>query len=187
MAGSRTEVDGFIYEWVEQLDSSMVGQIRGLFNAVLETETVIGFPRPLRSDEGSDFFEGLAFDIRLKRKQLLMIREGGEHAAGMVILAQNSQPNCQHIAELSKCIIHPVYRGQRILDEGLKVVIARCQDIGVDIVTMDVRKGSRAEKIWLQLGFVPFGELGDYARVNGRREAGIFMSANIQDLGRARR
>ena len=186
MVGSRTETKSFTYDWVDQLNGELIEQVRGLFNAVLETETVIGFPGPLRQDEGNDFFDGLGLDVRLKRKQLLIIRTDEARAVGMVILSQNSQPNCRHIAELSKSIIHPDYRGQGILDDGLKAVIVRCQEIGVEVVTMDVRKNSRAEKIWRQLGFVPFGELADYARVNGRQEAGVFMSAHLHELGRNR-
>lgn len=186
MAGSRTEANGFIYEWVGQLDSAQMKGIRGLFNSVLETETVIGFPGPLRDDEGGEFFEGLRLDIQLKRKQLLLVTGPDGQAVGMLLLSQNSQPNCKHQAELSKCIIHPAFRGQGILDEGLKSLAAHCQRIGVDLLLMDVRKGSRAEKIWRQLGFTPFGELADYARVDGRQEAGLYMSAPVQQLGRAR-
>jgi ribosomal protein S18 acetylase RimI-like enzyme len=185
MAGSRTDVNGFLYEWVTSVDAARMKQIRALFNAVLETETVIGFPGPLREEEGQAYFDGLAQDVQLQRKDLMLVQQGPERrAVGMVLLSQNSQPNCRHIAELSKCIIHPEFRGQGVLDDGLRALAAHCQQLGVDLLTMDVRKGSRAEKIWRQLGFTPFGELADYARVNGRSEAGIFMSAPISALGR---
>lgn len=184
MAGSRTEVKGFVYEWLDQLDNDQLKQIRGLFNAVLETETVIGFPEPLRDDEGHEFFEGLRLDLQLKRKQLLLVQGPEKQVVGMVLLSQNSQPNCRHMAELTKCIVHPTYRGQRILEEGIKVLAARCKEIGVDMLVMDVRKGSRAEKLWRLLGFVPFGELADYARVNGQQEAGLFMSVPVEQFGR---
>jgi len=184
MTTARTDDEGFLYEWVTTLDGHHLVQIRRLFNAVLETETVIGFPAPLENGESQGFFDELAQDVRLRRKDLLLVRAPNESVVAMLLLSQNAQPNCRHIAELSKCIIQPEYRGQGVLDGGVKALAERCREIGVDVLTMDVRKGSRAEKIWRLLGFTPFGELPDYARVAGKVEAGVYMWARADGLGR---
>ena len=102
----------------------------------------------------------------------------------MVLLTANGQPNCRHLAEISKCIIHPSSRGRGLLSVGFQHVLARCRVRRIDVVTLDVRKGTRAEQLWLALGFRPFGELNDYARTDGKTHAGTYLYASVDDLMR---
>lgn len=181
MLGSRVDSGSVEIAWVKEIDARLAGEIRALFNAVLETEDVIGFPGPLADGEGESFFDGIRLDVRLGRKHALFVRSGGELVA-MVLLSQNGQPNCRHLGEVSKCMIHPRHRGRGILEAGLRALRARCDELGVEVLTLDVRKGTRAEALWRRLGFLPFGELPDYARVGGRTEAGVFMWAPVASL-----
>lgn len=185
MLGSQVDSTHIELEWVKEIDARLVGEIRALFNAVLETEDVIGFPGPLRDGEGEPFFEGVRLDVRLGRKHALIARSGGALVA-MVLLSQNGQPNCRHLGEVSKCMIHPRHRGRGILDAGLRALCARCHELGIEVLTLDVRKGTRAEALWRHLGFSPFGELPDYARVGGRTEAGVFLWAPVARLAGSR-
>jgi GNAT superfamily N-acetyltransferase len=182
MSGSTIESRERSFEWVGALEAEAIGELRALFNAVLATDDVIGFPAPLREDEGEAFFAGMALDVRLGRKQMLLARDGGALAA-MVLLAPNGQPNCRHLAEVSKCMVHPEHRRTGMIGWGLRHVRTRCRELGIEILTLDVRKGSPAERLWLHLGFQPFGELSDYARVGGRSEAGVFMWGEVERLG----
>ncbi|AUX23374.1 GCN5 family acetyltransferase [Sorangium cellulosum] len=181
MLGSQVDSADIEIAWVEEIDARFAGEIRALFNAVLETEDVIGFPGPLRGGEAEPFFEGVRLDVRLGRKRALVVRSCGELVA-MVLLSQNGQPNCRHLGEVSKCMIHPRHRGRGILEAGLRALCARCHELGIEVLTLDVRKGTRAEGLWRRLGFSPFGELPDYARVGGRTEAGVFMWAPVARL-----
>jgi hypothetical protein len=50
------------------------------------------------------------------------------------------------------------------------------------VIYLDVRAGTVAAELWKSFGFVPFGKLADYARVNGRRYQGLYMSQKTSSL-----
>jgi GNAT superfamily N-acetyltransferase len=189
MDGSKTEVSGLRFGWLdERIGATDVEQIRGLFNASLALDDMIGFSGPIPAGEQAGFFDGLRFDLERRRKEALLVHGSDGALVAMALLSRNGQPNCRHIAEISKCIVHPLHRGRGILTAGLRCLLARCQRQGIDVLTLDVRQGSRAERLWCALGFQPFGELPDYARVKGQIHRGVYLWARLDDLmARARR
>lgn len=54
--------------------------------------------------------------------------------------------------------------------------------LGIELLTLDVREGSRAHRLWSTLGFASFGVLNDYARVNGVSHRGHYMVQRVDDL-----
>ena len=49
-------------------------------------------------------------------------------------------------------------------------------------LVLDVREGTRAHALWERFGFQTYGVLDDYARVNGQRFRGHFMSQTVASL-----
>lgn len=171
-------------KWVDILNESRLAQLRELFNAVLEQDNLVGFPRPFKDHEGEAYFRGLALDVELGRKDVLFVLKDRIELVGTVFLARNPPGNCHHIGEVSKAMIHPKHRGGDILMFGFRSLLDRCADQGIDILNLDARTGSRSEALWCRLGFVPYGTLADYSRVDGKSYAGTYLTARLPDLQR---
>jgi hypothetical protein len=181
MPGSQREPVAVTFAWVTQMDHRLQSEIRALFNASLELDDMIGFPGPLAADD-DDYLAGLQFDVAAGRKQLLVGRAADGTFVAMALLTPSGMPNCRHLAEVSKCIIHPAWRGVGVLAAGLPELLTHCVTSGIEVLTLDVRKGTRAESLWQMLGFRVFGELPDYSRPNGRPEAGVYLWAPVHEL-----
>ncbi len=171
----------FTFRWLDKLNQVDGSMVIELFNSVIMTETVIGFTEQIEALEGESIIQTLNLDLSLNRIKLLLMTQHG-NAAAMVIYKTNQQPNCKHMVDLSKGIIHPTYRGANLLREAFLEISAQCTRDGVDLITLDVRKNSRPHMLWSKLGFKQYGELVDYARVNGESCSGIYMYQTISDL-----
>lgn len=57
-----------------------------------------------------------------------------------------------------------------------------CQAKGIELLTLDVREGTRAHRLWQRFGFQTYGVLDDYARVNGVKHRGHYMAQSVQSL-----
>lgn len=178
---ARTDVS---WLWQRALNDAARAQIRTLFDQTLESETTIGFAAPMTDRQAEDYLDGLQADLERGRKEIMLGRTQEGEVIAMVLLARDPQPNCGHRAELSKCIIRPSHRGNGVLLSGLHALVDHCRQENIHTVTLDVRQGSRAEAVWRKLGFVQFGELRDYAHIDGRVEAGVYMSGDIVELAR---
>lgn len=171
------------YDWPTVLDQDVQGEILSLMNKVLETEDTIGFPGPLSEEEGKSVIGSLASSVATGSKHLLLMRElQTDRIVGHLILSPSALPNCRHVAEVSRVFVHPEYRGVTSIRIGMREVLARCEKIGVDTVTLDVRANTRIHKLWQALGFDTIGIMQDYARVNGKTYAGCYMYQSITVL-----
>ena len=171
------------YDWPAVLEQSVQQEIFHLMNQVLEKEDTIGFPGPLSKEEGESVIGSLAGSVATGAKNLLLMRELETHqVVGHLILSPSSLPNCRHVAEISRVFVHPEYRGVTSIRIGMREVIARCERIGIDTLSLDVRANTRIHKLWQALGFDTIGIMQDYARVNGKSYAGCFMYQSIAVL-----
>jgi ribosomal protein S18 acetylase RimI-like enzyme len=102
--------------------------------------------------------------------------------ACLVILSRSSMPNCRHIADLSKGVVHPSYRGSGLVARAFSEVVRLCQAQGIELLTLDVREGTRAHRLWQSFGFQTYGVLDDYARVDGVKHRGHYMAQTVESL-----
>lgn len=181
MPGSKRDPVDIVFAWTETLDDDLSRRIRDLFNASLELDDIIGFEHPL-DDVACEYLDGLRSDVNGGRKRLLVGHGEDGALVCMAVLSRSALPNCRHIAEVSKCIILPSRRGTGILGAGLKELLAHCAASGIDVLTLDVRKGTRAEVLWKTIGFRAFGELPDYARTGGQTHSGVYLWAPVHEL-----
>lgn len=172
------------FDWPGRLDAADREGVAALYNAVNRTESLIGFPRELTREEGACITERLDDDLRRGRCELMLIRSH-EAVVGMVILSTSALPNCKHIVELTKGIIHPDQRATGLLRCAFLEVARHCKERGLERVVLDVRENSRSHQIWSYLGFREFGRLEDYARVDGNVFSGVYMHQSVDDLMRA--
>lgn len=171
------------YDWPTELDDKVQSEIFLLMNLVLENEDTIGFPGPLTEEEGKSVIGNLARSVLSGDKHLLLMRELETHRiVGHLILSPSSLPNCRHVAEISRVFVHPEYRGVASIRFGMREVLACCERIGIESITLDVRANTRIHKLWQVLGFDTIGIMQDYARVNGKSHAGCYMYQSTEVL-----
>src|SRR5579872_4642953 len=103
--------------WLDSLSANEQEKVFHLTNAVIAQDDTIGFAEPLSYLQGMAVAASLALDVRVGRRCVL-VAETGQEFVGLVILTQNGLPNCKHIAELTRGIIHPRFRGQGILEHA---------------------------------------------------------------------
>jgi hypothetical protein len=169
------------YRWPRNLDDDLAAAIVALYNDSIKTEDVLGFTQPLTDGPARIVTAAIDGALRRGEKHFFGIYMRAE-LIGMALLTPNALPNCSHIVEWSKGIIHSEYRGSGVLKPALYALGLHCREMGWDIVTLDVRAESRAHRIWSLFGFQEYGRLADYARIQGRAQAGAFMFARVADI-----
>jgi GNAT superfamily N-acetyltransferase len=178
---SESLVSRIDYRWPQSVDEELAASIVALYNDSIRTESILGFTAELSDEAGRNVTDAIAGALRRGEKHFFGIY-AGVALIGMALLTPNSLPNCRHIVEWSKGIIHSRYRGSGVLKPALHALGKRCKELGWAIVTLDVRAESRAHQIWSLFGFQEYGRLGDYARVDGRSHAGAFMCTTVDNL-----
>jgi len=169
--------------WPQLLYPELKDQVLELTNLILEKEDTIGFPGPLSEDEGLAEMELLAEAIESGDKNLLLLQhKETEQIIGHLILSQSKLPNCTHIAEISRTMVHPEFRGFSAILLGMYEVLSKCTELGVDVIQLDVRANTRIHRLWEGLGFRSIGIMEDYARVNGKSYSGCFMYQHVDQL-----
>ena len=169
--------------WPASLDDALQKQILELMNRVLETEDTIGFPGPLSQQEGAKIVQSLAAAVSEGAKHvLLMFEQGTDRLIGHLIMTPSGLPNCRHVAEISRVFVHPDYRGLGAIRVGFRYIVEKCQALGVEILTLDVRADTRIHKLWTAMGFETIGTMQDYARIGGKSYAGCYMYQSLRTL-----
>lgn len=167
--------------WLQDIDAARARQILHVMNRVLTDETTIGFPGPLEEEEGLLLMRQLGEDVATGRRHVLVAEKNGA-IVGQLILTPNPLPNCSHMVELSRGIIDPSMRGGGLALRAFQEVAKKCDELGRELICLDVREGTLAAMWWRHFGFQPFGALRDYARVNGKSYTGVYMTQNNQEL-----
>ncbi|CAL9411574.1 N-acetyltransferase family protein [Streptomyces sp. enrichment culture] len=115
----------------------------------------------------------------------LLIGEDADGVAAMCVMKTNSMPNCRHLAEVMKAYLDPRVRGTSAVYQLVEQVCAKAADAGVETLTIDVREGSKAHRVWSRFGFTSYGVLDDYARVDGVSYRGHYMRHGVRELAAA--
>jgi ribosomal protein S18 acetylase RimI-like enzyme len=94
---------------------------------------------------------------------MLVARVDGE-VAGTVQLDCDTPPNQPHRAELRKLIVHPRYRNRGIARRLMAEIEAIAAERGRSLITLDTRRGDKAEPLYVSMGYVTVGVVPGYSR-----------------------
>jgi GNAT superfamily N-acetyltransferase len=180
-AGSA--VSGIRLEWLRGIDADQAVQLLRLMNRTLEEETTIGFPGPLDEETGYGLMRQLDADLQAGRRHVLIAEKDGV-IVGQLILTPNSTPNHRHMVELTRGTIDPSFRGGGLALLAFQEVARKCDELGRELICLDVRAGTLAAMWWQHFGFKPWGLLSDYSRVGENRYQGLYLSQSTADLKR---
>ena len=134
------------FRWLTDITAEEGLRVLDLANTVLQTrKAAIGFPAPLGREAGGRLIASWRDDLRAGRRHLLLGEDKYGTVTAAVFLTQDLQPNCQHRAELTKAMIRPEARGLATLLAGCRQVVAKAEQLGVELLTLDVRTNTRAE------------------------------------------
>lgn len=159
--------------------------IRTLIDATVADEGTLGFSAAMTDEQIRVFAETLQRRIDQGSTHMLLGTCAATGAAAfLVVLTQNTMPNCQHIAELSKGVVHPGFRGRGAVKIAFGELVKKARLIGVEKFVLDVREGTRAHDLWKALGFASFGVLDDYARIEGKTYRGHYMEQTVATIAK---
>jgi hypothetical protein len=168
-------------EWLRGIDSDLAAQILRLMNRTLEEETTIGFPGPIDEETGYALLRQLNADLEKGSRYVLIAEKDGE-VVGQLIMTPNSSPNHRHIVELTRGIIDPSFRGGGLALRAFEEVARKCEELGREVICLDVRAGTMAAIWWQHFGFKTFGLLPDYSRVGNKKYQGLYLTQTTAEL-----
>lgn len=172
------------YSWI---DSPLVIDVIGddlwnLLRSTAQDEAILGISDTADSNTKSAYLSHLKYILN-GDGHLLIGSVDGQIILTCLLLQQSLQTT-NHLAELQKGVIADSYRGKRYLEGALQRIVIKSKEIGVSRLTLDVREGTAAHKLWSHWGFESFGVLDDYARHNGQSYRGHFMHQSVDNLSK---
>ena len=168
-------------EWLSGIDSDTAAQLLRLVNRTLEEETTIGYPGPIDQETGFAMLNQLHADVEAGHRHVLVAYKD-ETIVGQVILTPNASPNHRHIVELTRGTIHPSFRGGGLPLRAFYEVARKCEELGREVICLDVRAGTHAAVLWQYFGFKQYGSLADYARIGDKKYQGLYMTQTTEEL-----
>jgi len=170
------------YAWPRDVDATLANDIIALMRLTTQASPIIGFGTQIDDAQAAAYIEELRANLGAGKCRLLEIRSDGGALIGLCTIRRNLNPNNRHIADLAKGMIDERYRGGAVLSAAFLEMSERCMTDGVEVMTLDVRAGTRAQRVWEHYGFETYGVLPDYARANGESFAGHFMMQQVPAL-----
>ena len=170
-------------DWLKKIDGAIALQIMELINSTTKDGGTLGYEESMTPEQCAEFSLSLQDEIQ-KGDSYAILGSSDVGPACFAVITQSRMPNCRHIANLSKGVVHPNHRGMGLVAKVFREIVDFSEAHDIELLTLDVREGTRAHLLWETLGFRSFGVLEDYARVNGVKYRGHYMSQSVDHLAR---
>jgi ribosomal protein S18 acetylase RimI-like enzyme len=175
------QVRFYVIEHPDQLQP-LFASLSRLLELSATDDAILGIAKPLSAEQSqrwqSDLNAQLAEGVM---KVLLAVDDQGEVCL-CCMLKGSRQDTTRHIYDLQKGFIRPDLRGSGLLSQAMLHIANIARANGVDVLTLDVRGGSPAHRLWKAIGFRTYGILSDYSRYAGKSYAGYYMSITTEAL-----
>lgn len=171
------------FEWSTGLTESDKIQMLGILNAVAANEGTNGIPRPLTPEEAVKFTSTLDRAVRNGECHQLFARDEkrGQVVAFATLEQIKMNPARAHVVDIKRMATAPDRRGfGRFLLEGWRVILEKCEELGCDLINIDVSEDG-PYRMWEKLGFRVYAEIADYARVDDRKLNGYFLHMYVRE------
>lgn len=143
---------------------------------------ILGFQKKLTDKDAQSYKNDLMDQIQAGTLKLLIAHTDKNEVVLNCFLKGSLQDTTRHIFDLQKGFIHPDLRGTGLLPKAMLFIAKTAQENHVDVLTLDVRDGTPAHRLWKRVGFKTFGIMDDYSRYNGKSYLGHFMSIRTESL-----
>lgn len=171
--------------WVQRLDAPLREKTAALLLMSAADEGMLGYEAH-HTGKVRAFVDELAARLDPQSCWLLQA-ETEEQLIYNVVMERWGNPTGGHIAEIKKAFVHPQYRGGLLVRRALAAILEKAEQEHIEQFVIDVRAGTRAEKLWRSLGFREFGRLNDYSRHLGQTFQGVYMCGSRAELQTAPR
>jgi GNAT superfamily N-acetyltransferase len=145
----------------EQAEQAQDDLVELLQDAVQDGASV-GFVDPLSREVAKQYWQDVIQDIRHGSRLLLALRMGGR-IVGTIQLGLCMRPNGTHRAEVQKLLVHTSARRQGFGRDLMAAVEEEARNARRWLLYLDTESHKPAETIYRRLGWLPVGEIPDYA------------------------
>jgi predicted GNAT family N-acyltransferase len=166
-------------KWVDNLDVQEKQKLVYMMNNVIANDNNNGFTSLLREDH--IYFNILEQDLRNGLKHLLVIESDGKYM-GQLVINISHVDTYRHRAEISTLMLDKAIRGKEASLMIVQEMIQRCETLGIEHLTLNVRAGSKVELLWRYFGFEIYGRLPCYSRVGVEKYEGVYMCKDVTTL-----
>ena len=147
------------YAWASDVDAALGPQVIELMRETTSDAPIIGFGATIAYQEAQAYLTELRENLQTGRCKLLTIYANTGDLIGLCTLRRNLNPNNRHITDLAKGMIAKKCRGGDVLSAAFHEISLECERDGVELLTLDVRAGTRAHAVWISCGFTTYGTL----------------------------
>lgn len=148
----------------ETIDKSDI--IAGLTNVLMdcvEGGASVGFMQTLPRAQAEKFWRGLAYDIALGRRIIMLAEDEEGAVVGTVQVILNQPDNQPHRADIAKMLVHRKLRRQGLATLLMTAVESAAASAGKTLLVLDTVTGGDAERLYMRLGWQLSGHIPDYA------------------------
>lgn len=174
------------FKWIEskeELESIWIDYI-DLLNESINDNAILGFDSNQIKDLEDRYRKYLFICLELKLLQILIVYKdtNSRRIIATCQIKKSFQDTSSHIADIQKGIVSKEFRGDGLARNTLIEVAKKCIDSDIDLLTLDVRKNTSAQYLWLSYGFKEYGVLKSYSRFKGVEHEGVYLYQKSQDL-----
>lgn len=174
------KVNFLLIETVVELEDNF-SSLMILLESSKQDDGILGFNKKLRVEEVEGYKQSLVNQIASNSMKILIARDS-QKVILCCMLKGSHQQTTRHIYDLQKGLIHPDYRSKGLLQQAFFNIANIAKENDVELLTLDVREGTPAHKLWEKVGFTTFGILNDYSRYKGESYKGHFMNMSVNTL-----
>lgn len=164
-------------------------QFENHFDSLLELmemsagdDGILGFEKALDFQGSQNFKHDLCDQVAAGICKIIIAKDKQNNVVLSCLLKGSHQDTSKHIYDLQKGFIHPELRGSGLLPKAMCFIARVAMKNNVDVLTLDVRGNTKAHRLWQRVGFKTFGIMNDYARYNGKKYSGHYMSITTKEL-----
>ena len=133
-----------------------------LLRDVVDGGASVNFIAPLNTAIADAFWEKVAAEVEADQR-LVLVALNGERVVGDVQLLFAMQQNGQHRAEVQKVFTHSSARRQGVATMLMRAVEDEARKEKKTLLVLDTERGSAAEKLYGQIGYVRAGVIPQFA------------------------
>jgi ribosomal protein S18 acetylase RimI-like enzyme len=123
----------------------------------------VSFVLPFSLEDARSFWLELVRPSLVTRKRIVIVASAGERVVGTVQLDLDTRPNQPDRADVAKMLVHPDFRRRGIGRAMMLDLEKRAAQAGRRLILLDTQSGGAAEVLYLSLGFIPVGQVPNYA------------------------
>lgn len=148
----------------ESIDSTdIIAGLRDVLMDCVEGGASVGFMQPLPRTHAEKFWRGLAYDVALGRRILMLAEDEDGAIVGTVQAILNLPDNQPHRADIAKMLVHRKLRRQGLGSLLMKTIELAAASAGKSLLVLDTVTGGDAEQLYTKLGWQLSGHIPDYA------------------------